>query len=230
MTTKTIYRGREFKFYEKFMSLQKALTDEFFQACPNYQGIVPLREQQIGKLYEGWYGVVLKYDFEEDEKHQVDRDKTGLSSIGDLKKKLATAQSLVAEFGDACPIAGYAVLKPYGVIERHTGIENRDGKYIRVHIPLVVPEGDIGLEADGEEVTWDDLFAFDNQKYHSVWNYTNEPRLVFIIDLDREVCGLPPGTTWDENQAEHFTQYPKSTLAERARRMAAGIIDKPVEM
>ena len=40
-------------------------------------------------------------------------------------------------------------------------------------------------------MVWDEVWGFDNQSLHSAWNYTNERRLVFIFDLDRNFLGLP---------------------------------------
>ena len=42
------------------------------------------------------------------------------------------------------------------------------------------------LEASGEEVTWDDLWGFNNQHAHSAYNYSDEWRVIFMIDLDME--------------------------------------------
>ena len=101
------------------------------------------------------------------------------------------------EYGDDCPILNYSILAPRSAILRHTGPENRSGRFIRIHIPLIVPEGDVFLEVDGEEVTWKDLFGFNNQYAHSAYNLTDEWRLIFLIDIDRQRAGLPPGEPYN---------------------------------
>jgi aspartyl/asparaginyl beta-hydroxylase (cupin superfamily) len=101
------------------------------------------------------------------------------------------------EYGDDCPIANYSILAPNSVINRHTGIENRSGEFIRIHIPLIVPQGEIFFEVYGEEVRWDDIFAFNNQFVHSAHNYTDQYRLCFLIDIRRTRAGLPPGVPYD---------------------------------
>lgn len=111
-----------------------------------------------------------------------------------------TAYRLVKEFWDDCPIASYSCLSPQTVLHRHTGPENRNGEYVRIHIPLIVPEGDIFFEVDGEEITWSDIFAFDNQLVHSAHNLTNEFRLIFLIDISRKRLGLPPGQIFNKDR------------------------------
>jgi hypothetical protein len=115
----------------------------------------------------------------------------------DLDKKFPTAFKLINEIGDDCPVAFYSIMAPNTELHRHTGPENLDGKNIRVHIPLIIPEGDIFLEVDGEFVTWEDIFCFDNQYVHSAYNYSNEWRLIFLIDFTRESIGIPPGLPYD---------------------------------
>ena len=63
-----------------------------------------------------------------------------------------TMQKIAAHYGDLCPILEYSILPAQSIIERHIGIENKVGENIRIHIPLIVPEGDLFLEAQGEEV------------------------------------------------------------------------------
>lgn len=96
----------------------------------------------------------------------------------------------------------YSAIGPMSILHRHVGPENTDGEYVRIHLPLIVPEGDIFLEVQGQEVTWDDIFAFNNQYLHSAHNYSNEWRLIMIIDLSREACGLPPGRCFTEGGQE----------------------------
>lgn len=113
-------------------------------------------------------------------------------------KKFPTAWKLIQEYGADCPIANYSCLAPNSVIERHTGPENRDGEFIRIHIPLIIPPGDVFFECAGEEITWDDIWSFNNQLPHSAHNYTNEYRLCFLIDLRRSAIGMPPGPKYSK--------------------------------
>lgn len=101
----------------------------------------------------------------------------------------------------------YSAIAPYTILHRHVGPENIDGEYVRIHLPLIIPEGDLFLEVQGQEVTWDDIFAFNNQYLHSAYNYSKEWRLIMIIDMSREVCGLPPGRHYTEGGTERETPF-----------------------
>jgi len=113
-------------------------------------------------------------------------------------KRYPTACKIIQELGNDCPIANYSCLRPNTVIHRHTGVENRSGEFLRLHVPLIIPEGDVFIEVNGEEITWNDLFGFNNQYIHSAHNYTNEYRLIFLIDIRRTRIGLKPGQEYNK--------------------------------
>ena len=107
-----------------------------------------------------------------------------------------TMKKIAEHYQDRCPILEYSILPAQSIIERHIGIENKKGENIRIHIPLIVPEGDLFLEAQGEEVDWQNPWGFNNQYMHSAHNNTDEHRLIMLIDLKRTFVGIPP--------AKHF--------------------------
>lgn len=107
-----------------------------------------------------------------------------------------TMKGIAEHYGDLCPILEYSILPAQSIIERHIGIENKKGENIRIHIPLIVPKGDLFLEAQGEEVDWQNPWGFNNQYMHSAHNNTDEHRLIMLIDLKRTFVGIPP--------AKHF--------------------------
>ena len=210
---KKIWRGNEIPVAEHLMSFQEALRNEFLEgeetvesACLRFATDnldlrhfgVPLEETikgieskdpetgQFKRNIGGWKGVQFKYGRHDDmidfQFQRTENDR--------IAKRYPTAYKLVQSYGNFCPIASYSILAPNTILHRHSGPENRDGKYIRIHIPLIVPEGDIFLEASGEEVTWDDIWGFNNQHSHSAYNTSNEWRVVFMIDLDMEHIGM----------------------------------------
>lgn len=122
-------------------------------------------------------------------------------------KSHPTAFKLMHKFKGDVAIASYSVIEPHSVIERHTGPENRDGEYLRIHIPLIIPKGDVFFECLGEVITWDDIWGFNNQLIHSAHNYTDEYRLVFFIDLRRTAIGLEPGEPFDEKWQIHAKPF-----------------------
>lgn len=215
-----IYRRHEIPIADYLMSFQNSLREEFLQGFRSLQQAakfigkpsldrryagVPLdeteyliqsknNEGEFENNIDGWLAVLFKY-------RRGIKDSPmnyTMSPLDGRAMKYKTAYKLASEFGEKCPIAQYSIMAPNTILQRHTGPENRTGKYIRIHIPLIVPEGDIFLEVNGEEVRWDDIFGFNNQFVHSAHNYTDQYRLVFFIDLDREHIGMSPGEPWDE--------------------------------
>lgn len=154
----------------------------------------PNDEHGISKANpEGWKNIEFKYHDPYSNIHwDIDPDYA--------MRNFPTAYKLVQSYGDDCPIASYSYMAPGTILHRHTGPENRDGDFIRVHIPLIIPPGDVFFEVDGEEIDWSDIFAFDNQLVHSAHNLTNEHRLIFLIDIRRSRIGLPQGQLWNKDR------------------------------
>lgn len=158
---------------------------------------------------EAWRAMPLRYERHDD----IDISYTAPESF---RERYPTAYKLITEYGDDCPISNYTVLAPNTVLHRHTGVENRTGEYIRIHIPLIIPEGDVFFEANNEEIDWSDIWGFHNQFAHSAHNYTNEWRLVYLIDLRRTSIGLPPGMPYDpkyeSTNMAPFVRKPKTDI------------------
>jgi len=219
---KKIWRGNEIPIADYLMSYQEALRAEFMgkhttvEDAVNAYAVDNLDLRMYGLTIEestgmqgilskntdsgnfefnmsGWKGVHFKYS-RHDEFIDVDLERKDSERIS---KRYPVAYGLMKEFGEKCCIANYSILAPQTILNRHTGPENRDGKYIRIHIPLIIPEGDVFLEASGEEVTWDDIWGFNNQHAHSAYNYTDEWRVIFMIDLDMAHIGMTPCAPFD---------------------------------
>jgi hypothetical protein len=209
LPVKNIYRGRENKFYEYLMSLRDGLIDDFMKAHPNFTNL----NDWGGDHYTrgGWQISIIHYDNVNDKEDKSEmRTELAETQRRIAKEKYPTVHDKILEkFGKDCIVCGYAALLPGAVIQRHTGDENRQAKNIRIHIPLIVPEGDIGMEVYGEAIDWSDLFCFDNQKVHSVWNFTKEPRLILLLDLKRDICGLPDGEPWSKESEDTAPSFPK---------------------
>lgn len=99
------------------------------------------------------------------------------------------AWELLLNFNDQVWGAGYSCIEAHAEIKTHKDRDNRGGT-VRIHIPLVIPEGDIGIQVNDVKATWneDTLFIFDNSQPHSVWNNTDENRIIFLFDLPKEYC------------------------------------------
>lgn len=144
--------------------------------------------------FAAWKSVVLKNIIKIDGKIQKEEFVSQ-----ETLDKYPTAKLLMEIYGDDLYGLVYSAIGPYTILQRHVGPENIDGVYLRVHIPLIIPNGDIFLECDNEEATWDDIWGFNNQHLHSAHNYSNEWRLVMVADIARERCGLPPGKKFKDD-------------------------------
>jgi hypothetical protein len=195
---KNIYRGPEFKYYNELMNLRAGLIEDFLKLHPNFENLdfpAGLPPQTPGAMKVS----ILKY--------QLSKEPTAYTSLSATTEKFGftgqdypTAwQGIILRFPE-CNLAGYSVMAPHSIIKRHYDYENESGNLVRVHIPLIVPQGDLGMEVEGETVDWSDLFVFSNQKIHSAWNFTDHTRLVFIADLPRSICDIPMGQPLDDKK------------------------------
>jgi aspartyl/asparaginyl beta-hydroxylase (cupin superfamily) len=79
---------------------------------------------------------------------------------------------------------GWLILRPQSKTPKHN---HKDwGKKIIVHLPMIIPEGDVGFWVDGNIHRWvpGELFAFDVTKDHYGFNYTDEERSMLVLDFD----------------------------------------------
>lgn len=82
--------------------------------------------------------------------------------------------------------AGLSLFEQGAHTELHKGYDNT---ILRCHIPLEVPNGDTGIEIDGNRIMFKDIqkknkfMIFNDTCMHIAWNNTNHNRIVLIIDL-----------------------------------------------
>ena len=126
----------------------------------------------------------------------------------ELLEMYPTACRIADELGEHCPIVQYSAIDPKSHIPRHTGPENVDAKFIRIHVPLIIPEGNIWFECEGEDIDWTDIWGFNNQYSHSAYNRSDKRRLILLIDISREFLGIAPAHPYDE---ERFQREAKKT-------------------
>ena len=60
-----------------------------------------------------------------------------------------------------------------------------DNPMIRIHLPLIVPKGDIFLEVNGERLKWREgkCLVLDTSLPHTFWNYTGKERINLLLSL-----------------------------------------------
>ena len=123
---------------------------------------------------DGWTSLMLRYPVEGiyDEMDVVDT-------------KYPVAASLIREFEPDVCLTLYSYLAPHSSIPEHADVENPDNEYIRIHIPLFIPEGDCYFTVGDRKLTWNNgVFGFDGGM-HSAYNNTDKPRVILLIDIKR---------------------------------------------
>jgi len=213
---------------DELMELAPKLTEEFLEYHHEFLDLSkptklkPYRNTEFDATkvmsgLEAWITEGVKYTWAE-------KNIFGRRYLVDpvVYKNFPTAVALTKKWGDDCPISSYSCIEPGNVIQRHTGVENRDNEFIRIHIPLIIPPGDIFFECEGVEIDWADLWAFDNQLIHSAHNYADHRRLIYMFDVRRDKIGLPIGEKYDpmrQLRAEPFARgrYPKVLHSKQRR-------------
>ena len=73
----------------------------------------------------------------------------------------------------------FSAILPGGIIRWHIDKYDQGEDYVRVHLPLIVPEGDIGITVEDTTYKWEQgkVFCFNPFVMHTAWNKTNALRL-----------------------------------------------------
>ncbi len=82
----------------------------------------------------------------------------------------------------------FSAILPGGVIQWHTDKYDADQDYIRVHLPLIVPVGDIGITVKENTYKWEEgkIFCFDPFVLHTAWNHTKSLRLNVNFNFSKQ--------------------------------------------
>ena len=221
-TVKQYWLREEIPIADELMSYASALTEEFLAYHDTFTNSdVPTESTKLwaygsnsGNVHEftiqskknAWLIDTIKYTYTD--KNIADF----LYQDPEIKKRFPTACMIAEKYGHHSPCSIYSVIDANSSIKRHTGIENRDGEFIRIHIPLIIPEGDIFFECEGIEIDWTDIWAFDNQLTHSAHNLSPHRRLIFIFDISREYLGLPKGEPYDGIRITRIPKFVRGQL------------------
>jgi len=187
---------------QRLLEAAPKLRDEFLAYHTDYQtafsrGVPydnPVQGNDISNLLSvrgAWQVDTLRYSWEEHgEFHSQYKDPA-------VRDRFPTACSIVDWLGDDCPLATYSSIEPNSVIGRHEDGEHGTGKLLRIHVPLLIPKGDVFMEIEGHTIDWSDIYGFDGRYTHSVHNLTADRRLIFLIDITRSRLGLEPAVVFD---------------------------------
>lgn len=97
---------------------------------------------------------------------------------------IPTLKKIVSESEDVL-LLHVSVFKPGTVLPMHVGISMGVWRY---HYGLKIPEGNLGLNVNGQMVKWEERegFIWDDTLPHEAWNLTDDTRLVIFADVYRE--------------------------------------------
>ena len=207
MAIQNTYKRNELACSDFLLSLQRGLRDDYFAhqeslEFPKHKEFItkysdcrpdiPLESLQnlfLTKQNDHWVhkhdamnGVGIKYD--------IQPVPGAWKPPANLREFYPTAMKLLDRFGDLCPNATYSTLPANTIFGTHYDEEMAGLPFIRIHIPLIVPPGEIYLQVGEEKIYWNDIFAFNNQVPHSAHNLTDVGRLVFLLDLHYSVAGI----------------------------------------
>lgn len=203
---KYFWHGREFKFYDYLMDLRYDILKEFNAANPDFKNMIEWSKT----VPPGWKLFPLRYIVE-----PINKERIRMMELGKLHEETCKDiyptiyHNILKRWDKECNICALTVLEPGGIIAKHADHENLSASRVRIHVPLSVPTGDIGMEMCGETVDWSDLFVMSSQHVHSCWNFTDQPRIIMFLDLPREFCDLPPGIPYSlEMEQEEEKLYP----------------------
>ncbi len=116
--------------------------------------------------------------------------------LADGVRRCPITAELVARNVPGHGAAGFSVLKPGTNIKPHVGYQ---GDFLRLHLGLIVPEGDCGLSVRGKRTRWQNgrAMIFDDREPHSAWNNTEQDRVVLLVDFvpdpNLELVPVPDG-------------------------------------
>ena len=122
-----------------------------------------------------------------------------MESHRDMKKWINSVRALSEDFPIAKEIfekipavnfVGLSRLGPKSYLQSHSH-NNPDALVCHVGVDIP-PEGDVGIEVDGEERTWfhpRQVIVFDDCLPHMAWNRSSQPRTVLHIDVEKEESG-----------------------------------------
>ena len=106
-------------------------------------------------------------------------DANGWSHLTELRDLIKTH---IPNHG-TCAIVRMA---PKTRLRPHVGIP---GAFLRMHVGLIIPDGDTGIQVEKEKRKWEvgKALCFDDKLLHRAWNNTDENRYILSVDFNPEV-------------------------------------------
>lgn len=116
-------------------------------------------------------------------------------------------------------IAMFSIIEPGKFIPLHKGPSTL---CLRYHLGLSIPQdkNNCFITVNGEKFIWEEgkSFIFDDTYLHSVYNNTNEPRIILFVDIERPTSFLTSGLNkWllSKSSFNNFTKRINDTLEKK---------------
>jgi aspartyl/asparaginyl beta-hydroxylase (cupin superfamily) len=137
-----------------------------------------------------------------------------------VKKSIANncpyTSSLVSKHRDKLCSVYFSILQPHTHLPPHRGPNN---SVLRFHLPLIIPNGELGLEWNQNVERWDKPFIFDDTQLHQAWNYTDETRVILLIEIlkpmnyiKRNICNWMLGEISEADEIDQIKNIRHTTL------------------
>jgi aspartyl/asparaginyl beta-hydroxylase (cupin superfamily) len=129
--------------------------------------------------------------------------------IPDRCKKFPFLFELVGKISSVISVS-YSLLKPGTHIVPHKGYDDYSEKIYRFHMGIIIPEGEIGIRVEKDIRKWENgkSFVFDDMMIHEAWNFTNQNRLVLVLDFLKDDTQLPESLKFvNENFNKSINNY-----------------------
>ena len=161
----------------------KILEDNYEAILKELKEVMSLQQTD---LFEPWIEKNL-YEESNEEGWDVAPLMIGGVTIQERSRKFPLLMDIINKI-DGIISVSFSLLKPDTHIVPHKGYDDYSEKVLRYHMGLIIPDGDVGIRVENEVRTWQEgkSFVFDDYMVHEAWNYTEENRIVLIIDFLRE--------------------------------------------
>lgn len=157
------YENKDFEFVRHFEDNWEKIRDEYFRV---EHKMLAWPETSLYK--DGWdaFGI---FDF------PYGRE-TPFASFCPITRDLV--KEVVPDHGSV----SFSRLSAGTEIKPHTGYQ---GDFLRLHLGLIIPEGDLGLRCGNEVRSWEEgkVFIFDDRLEHEAWNRGKQDRIVLLLDF-----------------------------------------------
>lgn len=158
------YAPDSFPFTKPLEDNWERIRDEFLTVKEQ------LTEWVERELYDNSWGLFMMYSFPHGD------------AIPQAIARCPLTSALIRDIAPTHGVVTFSSLKPQTNLSPHVGYQ---GEFLRVHLGLVVPEGDCALRVQNETRSWEQgkVMVFDDRFEHSAWNRTNEERSVLLFDF-----------------------------------------------